>query len=100
MLSFLITTVLQTGILGSVIAPDPVAREVGEQVFPHIFVLRLDEAQPQQEGAEGKGRIFADLGVRFWLMACAEMASANVTLALTFPAWRVLSKQRHSNVPR
>ena len=69
-------------------------------MFPHIFVLRLDEAQPQQEGAEGKGRIFADLGVRFWLMACAEMASASVMFARATPACSVLSKQRHSNVPR
>lgn len=38
--------------------------------------------------------------VRLWLMASAEMASASVIFALTFPAWRVLSKQRHSKVLR
>ena len=31
-------------------------------MLPHIFVFRPDEAQPQQEGAEGKGGVFADLG--------------------------------------
>ena len=31
-------------------------------MFPHIFVFRPDEAQPQKEGAESKGGVFADLG--------------------------------------
>ena len=31
-------------------------------MLPHIFVFRPDEAQPQKEGAEGKGGVFADLG--------------------------------------
>ena len=31
-------------------------------MLPHIFVFRSDEAQPQKEGAEGKGGVFADLG--------------------------------------
>ena len=34
------------------------------------------------------------------LNTSAEMASASVIFALTFPAWRVLSKQRHSKVLR
>ena len=38
--------------------------------------------------------------VFFWLMAWAEMASARVMLARTFPTWRVLSKHLHSRVPR
>ena len=37
--------------------------------------------------------------VQDWLIACADMASASVIFDRTFPAWRVLSKQRHSSVP-
>lgn len=62
LLSFLASAVLQAGVLGFVIPPCPVTGEVREQVLPHIFVFRPDKAQPQQEGAEGKGRVFADLG--------------------------------------
>lgn len=62
LLSFLIAAVLQAGVLGFVIPPCAVARQIREQVFPHILVLRPDEAQPQKKGAEGKGRVFADLG--------------------------------------
>ena len=36
--------------------------------------------------------------VQDWLIACADMASASVIFDRTFPAWRVLSKQRHSSV--
>ncbi len=31
-------------------------------MFPHIFVLRPDEAKAQKKGAEGEGGILADLG--------------------------------------
>ena len=44
-----------------VISPGPVAREVFEQVFAHIFVLRANEAEAEQEGAEGEGGVLADL---------------------------------------
>ena len=62
LLSFLIAAVLQAGVLRFVIPPCAVARQIREQVFPHILVLRPDEAQPQKKGAEGKGGVFADLG--------------------------------------
>ncbi len=83
-----------------VISPGPVAGKVFEQVFAHIFVLRPDEAEAEQKGAEGEGGISLIsvflTSVFFWLMACAEMARARVIYARTLPAWRVLSKQRHS----
>ena len=62
MLSFLVLAVLQAGILGFVISPGTVAGETPEQVFPHIFVFRSDEAKAQKKGTEGKGGILADLG--------------------------------------
>ena len=36
--------------------PRLVTGQVLQQVHPHIFVLRTDESQPQQKGAEGERR--------------------------------------------
>ena len=40
--------------------PRLVTGQVLQQVHPHIFVLRTDESQPQQKGAEGERRIIPD----------------------------------------
>ena len=40
--------------------PRLVTGQVLQQVHPHIFVLRTDESQPQQKGAEDERRIIPD----------------------------------------
>ena len=40
--------------------PRLVTGQVLQQVHPHIFVLRTDESQPQQKGAESERRIIPD----------------------------------------
>ena len=40
--------------------PRLVTGQVLQQVHPNIFVLRTDESQPQQKGAEGERRIIPD----------------------------------------
>ena len=40
--------------------PRLVTGQVLQQVHTHIFVLRTDEPQPQQKGAEGERRIIPD----------------------------------------
>ena len=97
--------ILQTGIGTFVIPPCLIPVQIGKQMLPHIFVFVPDQSEAEQKGAERKCRVIPDLrlfcmGTRLvWLIACAEMASARVIFARTFPAWRVLSKQRHSSVP-
>ena len=40
--------------------PRLVTGQVLQQVHPNIFVLRTDESQPQQKGAESERRIIPD----------------------------------------
>ena len=40
--------------------PRLVTGQVLQQVHPHIFVLRTNQPQPQQKGAEGERRIIPD----------------------------------------
>ena len=40
--------------------PRLVTGQVLQQVHPHIFVLRTNQSQPQQKGAEGERRIIPD----------------------------------------
>ena len=40
--------------------PRLVTGKILQQVHPHIFVLRTDESQPQQKGAEGERRVIPD----------------------------------------
>ena len=40
--------------------PRLITGQVLQQVHPHIFVLRTDESQSQQKGAEGERRIIPD----------------------------------------
>ena len=51
---------LIAGIQRLVVPPRFVTGQVLQQVHPHIFVLRTDESQPQQKGAEGERRIIPD----------------------------------------
>ena len=51
---------LIAGIQRFVVPPRLVTGQVLQQVHPHIFVLRTDESQPQQKGAEGERRIIPD----------------------------------------
>ena len=51
---------LIAGIQRFVVPPRFVTGQVLQQVHPHIFVLRTDESQPQQKGAEGERRIIPD----------------------------------------
>ena len=51
---------LIAGIQRLVVPPRLVTGQVLQQVHPHIFVLRTDESQPQQKGAEGERRIIPD----------------------------------------
>ena len=43
-----------------VVPPRLVTGQVLQQVHPNIFVLRTDQPQPQQKGAEGERRIIPD----------------------------------------
>ena len=40
--------------------PRLVTGQIFQQVHPHIFVLRADQPQPQQKGAESERRIIPD----------------------------------------
>ena len=40
--------------------PRLVTGQVLQQVHPHILILRADQSQPQQKGAEGERRIIPD----------------------------------------
>ena len=51
---------LIAGIQRLVVPPRLVTGQVLQQVHPHIFVLRTDQPQPQQKGAEGERRIIPD----------------------------------------
>ena len=51
---------LIAGIQRLVVPPRLVTGQILQQVHPHIFVLRTDESQPQQKGAEGERRIIPD----------------------------------------
>lgn len=51
---------LIAGIQRLVVPPRLVTGQVLQQVHPHIFVLRTDESQPQQKGAEGERRVIPD----------------------------------------
>ena len=51
---------LIAGIQRLVVPPRLVTGQVLQQVHPNIFVLRTDESQPQQKGAESERRIIPD----------------------------------------
>ena len=51
---------LIAGIQRFVVPPRLVTGQVLQQVHPNIFVLRTDESQPQQKGAESERRIIPD----------------------------------------
>ena len=51
---------LIAGIQRFVVPPRLVTGQVLQQVHPHIFVLRTNQPQPQQKGAEGERRIIPD----------------------------------------
>ena len=51
---------LIAGVLGFIMPPRLITGQVLQQVHPHIFVLRTDQPQPQQKGAEGERRIIPD----------------------------------------
>lgn len=40
--------------------PRLITGQIFQQMHPHIFVLRTDQPQPQQKGAEGERRIIPD----------------------------------------
>ena len=94
---------LIAGIQRLVVPPRLVTGQVLQQVHTHIFVLRTDEPQPQQKGAEGERRIIPDgrfPELRVLLVdALRRDAIARMMLALTSPAWSVELNRRHSIVP-
>ena len=51
---------LIAGIQRLVVPPRLVTGQIFQQVHPNIFVLRADEPQPQQKGAESERRIIPD----------------------------------------
>ena len=51
---------LIAGIQRLIVPPCLVTGQVLQQVHPHIFVLRTDQPQPQQEGAESERRVIPD----------------------------------------
>ena len=51
---------LIAGIQRFVVPPRLITGQVLQQVHPHIFVLRTNQPQPQQKGAEGERRIIPD----------------------------------------
>ncbi len=51
---------LIAGIQRLVVPPRLITGQVLQQVHPNIFVLRTNQPQPQQKGAEGKRRIIPD----------------------------------------
>ena len=51
---------LIAGIQRLIVPPRLITGQVLQQVHPNIFVIRTDESQPQQKGAEGERRIIPD----------------------------------------
>ena len=51
---------LIAGIQRLVVPPRLVTGQIFQQVHPNIFVLRTNQPQPQQKGAEGERRIIPD----------------------------------------
>ena len=51
---------LIAGIQRFIVPPRLVTGQVLQKVHPHIFVLRTDQPQSQQKGAEGERRIIPD----------------------------------------
>ena len=51
---------LIAGIQRLVVPPRLVTGQVLQQVHSHILILRADQPQPQQKGAEGERRIIPD----------------------------------------
>lgn len=51
---------LIAGIQRLVVPPRLITGQVLQQVHTHIFVLRTDQPQPQQKGAEGECRVIPD----------------------------------------
>lgn len=51
---------LIAGIQRLIVPPRLITGQVLQQVHPHIFVLRTDQPQPQQKGAEGERRVIPD----------------------------------------
>ena len=51
---------LIAGIQRLVVPPRLVTGQVFQQVHTHIFVLRTNQPQPQQKGAEGERRVIPD----------------------------------------
>ena len=51
---------LIAGIQRLIVPPCLVTGQVLQQVHPHIFVLRTNQPQTQQKGAEGERRIIPD----------------------------------------
>ena len=94
---------LIAGIQRLVVPPRLVTGQVLQQVHPHIFVLRADQPQPQQKGAEGERRVipdgrFSELRVLLVNTLRRDRHSQN-DVALTSPACNVELNSRHSTVP-
>ena len=51
---------LIAGIQRLVVPPRLVTRQVLQQMHSHILILRADQPQPQQKGAEGERRVIPD----------------------------------------
>ena len=51
---------LIAGIQRLVVPPRLITGQIFQQVHPNIFVLRANQPQPQQKGAEGERRIIPD----------------------------------------
>ena len=51
---------LIAGIQRLIVPPCLITGQVLQQVHPNIFVLRADQPQPQQKGAEGERRVIPD----------------------------------------
>ena len=51
---------LIAGIQRLVVPPRLVTGQIFQQVHPNIFVLRTNQPQPQQKGAEGERRVIPD----------------------------------------
>lgn len=51
---------LIAGIQRLVVSPRLVTGKILQQMHPHILILRTDQPQPQQKGAEGERRVIPD----------------------------------------
>lgn len=51
---------LIAGIQRLVVPPRLVTGKILQQMHPHILILRADQPQPQQKGAEGERRVIPD----------------------------------------